>query len=195
MADNMGLLLKKNIVPLMADRRGASRRQRCLPLAVGLLVGIFCLGFFPGQSLAGNQGYPGQEIVEMSQVLKEKEQALDAREKLLAEKERRLQLLQEELARKEQEIAAMERRAEKILAEIKAAKEEDLSRLVSVFSTMKPAAAAPLVAKLEQQYAVEVILRMEPRKAGKILAAMEPEQAATISRLITSMPAKTGEKE
>ena len=153
-----------------------------------VLSGIFYL--VPGLTLASGQGYSSQQIVEMSRALRQKEKVLAAKEKLLDEKEKRLLLLQNDLIKKERDIAAMEQRAKETLDEIKAIKAEDLSRLVKVFGSMKPADSAPLVERLENVYAVEVILRLEPRRAGKILAAMKPERAAEISRLITSMSGK-----
>ena len=72
------------------------------------------------------------------------------------------------------------------MTELQALKDEDLSRLVAVYTAMKPVAAAPLMEKLDLSYAVEVILRMEPRKAAKLLSAIEPERAAAISRSITT---------
>lgn len=128
-----------------------------------------------------------QQLIHMSDILQKKESALQQKEELLHEKEQRLLVLQEELQKKERDIDVLRQRAEAILSEIRSLKDEDLTRLVEVYTAMKPEAAAPLVENLDLSYAVEVILRMEPRKAAKLLAAIEPRKATAISRSITAL--------
>lgn len=157
-----------------------------------LLLGIFPLWRLPCTVQAAESSFSDQQLIQLSEMLHNKEKTLQEKESLLQEKEKRLILLQKELQKKEKEIEAMRRRAEASLAEFKALKDEDLSRLVAVYSAMKPAAAAPLMAKLDLPYAVEVILRMQPRKAAKLLSAIEPKRAAAISRSITMVNAGKG---
>lgn len=169
--------------------------QRCsgrafLPKSV-LMLGIFLLLCLPQSGLAVESS-SDQQLIRMSEILHDKEKALQEKESLLREKERRLMVLQQELQKKEKDIEALRQRAEKVLVELKALKDEDLSRLVAVYTAMKPAAAAPLVEKLDLSYAVEVILRMEPRKAAKLLSAIESKRAAAISRSITAVSAGGG---
>ncbi len=156
-----------------------------LPLSL-LLLGVFFL-LFPLRSVwAGESSYSDQQLIQMSEILHNKEKALQEKESLLREKEQRLIVLQKELQKQAKDIELLRQRAEKVLAEFQALKDEDLSRLVDVFSAMKPDAAAPLMEKLDLPYAVEVILRMQPRKAAKLLSAVNAERAAAISRSITS---------
>jgi flagellar motility protein MotE (MotC chaperone) len=160
-----------------------------ISILLSLMLGAFFL-FFPLQSVwAGEASYSDQQLIQMSEILRNKEKALQEKESLLREKEQRLIILQKELQRREKEIEMLRQRAEKVLAEFQALKDEDLSRLVAVFSAMKPDAAAPLMEKLDLPYAVEVILRMQPRKAAKLLSAVNAERAAAISRSITSAKA------
>jgi len=159
-----------------------------LPLSL-LMLGVFFL-FSPLRFVwAGESSYSDQQLIQMSEILHSKEKALQEKESLLREKEQRLIVLQKELQKKAKNIEMLRQRAEKVLAEFQALKDEDLSRLVAVFSAMKPDAAAPLLEKLDLPYAVEVVLRMEPKKAAKLLSAVNAEKAAVISRSITSATA------
>jgi len=155
-----------------------------------IMLGIFILLCLTQSGLAVESSYSDQQLIQMSEILHNKEKALDEKESLLREKERRLIVLQEELQKKEKDIENLRQKVETVLAELQALKDEDLSRLVAVYTAMKPAAAAPLMEKLDLPYAVEVILRMEPRKAAKLLSAIKPERAAAISRSITTLTAE-----
>ena len=160
-----------------------------LPMST-MMLGIFILLFLSQFGLAAESSYSDQQLIQMPEILHNKEKALEKKELLLREKEQRLLVLQKELQKKEKDIEKLRQKTEKVLAELKALKDEDLSRLVAVYTAMKPAAAAPLMAKLDLPYAVEVILRMEPKKAAKLLSAIEPKRAAAISRSITALNAE-----
>ncbi len=154
-----------------------------------LLLGLVLLVSAGARPLSARQEKSGdQRLLDLVAALKSKEQELQHRAALLDEKEQRLNLLQKELKKQEQELAASRRRMEQLIADYKALKDEDLSRLVAVYSAMKPAAAAPLLEKLDLKYAVEVILRMPTKKAAKLLSAVEAGKAAEISKAITGLP-------
>ncbi|MEA2108545.1 MAG: hypothetical protein U9P07_03915, partial [Pseudomonadota bacterium] len=155
-----------------------------------IMLSIFLLLCLPQSGLAVESSYSDQQLIRMSEILHEKEKTLQEKESLLREKERRLIVLQKELQKKEKDIEDLRQKTETVLAELQALKDEDLSSLVAVYTAMKPAAAAPLVEKLDLAYAVEVILRMKPRKAAKLLSAIEPKKAAAISRSITTLTAE-----
>jgi flagellar motility protein MotE (MotC chaperone) len=180
----------KNIFFRLYDKLNKYCSERDFLPIPAIMLGIFVLLCLPQSGLAAESSYSDQQLIQMSEILHNKEKALDEKESLLREKERRLIVLQKELQKKEKDIETLRKRAETMLAELQALKDEDLSRLVAVYSAMKPAAAAPLMAKLDLPYAVEVILRMEPRKAAKLLSAIESKRAAAISRSITALNAE-----
>ncbi len=128
-----------------------------------------------------------ENLIDMAALLKEREKKLANREAALNEKEKRIEFLQQELKKQESEIRNTRESFAKILDELKALKDENLSRLVEVYTVMKPAAAAPLLEKLELKYAVEVILRMPTKKSAKLLSAVDEERAVAISRAITAL--------
>ena len=152
-----------------------------------LLLLLFFLSGMPTLLSAQEQKPSDQRLLDLVESLKHREQELKNRSVSLDEKAKRLDLLQDELQKQEQEIAASRRRVEKLIADYKALKEDDLSRLVAVYSAMKPAAAAPLLSELDLKYAVEIILRMPTKKAAKLLSAVDAERAAAISRAITGL--------
>ena len=128
-----------------------------------------------------------ESLLDLAALLKAKEATLKSREAALDEKEKRIEMLQKELQNQEREMREIRLSAEKVMVELKALKEEDLSRLVEVYTAMKPDAAAPLLSELELKYAVEVILRMPAKKSAKLLSAVKTERAVAISRAITEL--------
>ncbi len=128
-----------------------------------------------------------ENLLDLAALLKEREETLESREAALGEKEKRIDFLQKELKVQESEMLDVRKSLEKVMEELKALKDEDLSRLVEVYSAMKPAAAAPLLKELDLKYAVEVILRMPTKKSAKLLSAVEEERAVAISRAITAL--------
>ena len=152
-----------------------------------LLISIITVSMAISLPLSAEETGRHESLLDMAALLKEKEATLKSHEAALDEKEKRIVMLQKELQSQEREMQKVRVSAEKILAELKALKEEDLSRLVEVYTAMKPAAAAPLLSELKLKYAVEVILRMPAKKSAKLLSAVETERAIAISRAITEI--------
>lgn len=64
-------------------------------------------------------------------------------------------------------------------------RQDRLTQLVKVLTSMRPASAAAVVGRLDDQMAVEVFSRMQSRAAGAVMGALKPEQAARISEMLT----------
>ncbi len=152
-----------------------------------LLFSIIIVSVVISMPLMAEEAGQHESLLDLAALLKEKEATLNRREAALDEKNKRIEMLQKELRGQELEMQEIRVSVEKMLEEFKSLKEEDLSRLVAVYTAMKPAAAAPLLRKLELKYAVEVILRMSPKKSAKLLSAVEAERAVAISRAITEL--------
>lgn len=172
----------------MAGWRGRQRIVRrpflSLPVAAGLAAVLMLL--LPG-AVPARAADDGERIIRMSELLRQKEARLDERERLQDEREARLNMLKQEIENKERRLEDLRRQVDEAMAAYQALKDEDLSRLIEVYSAMKPAAAAPLVEKLELKYGVEVVLRMQPRKAAKLLSAIDGARAREISRAVTEL--------
>ena len=113
--------------------------------------------------------------------LKEREAAIDAREKDLARRLRAAEAAEETLRRKLETLAQAEASlSEKIrIAEVGGA--EDVARLTDVYARMKPKQAAALFAEMEPDFAAGFLARMNADAAAAILAGMDPDAAYTIS--------------
>ncbi len=164
-----------------------SRGQFVMNKKISLLLAIVVVSIAISLPLWAQESGRQEKLLDMAVLLKNKEATIKSREAALDEKEMRINMLQDELRNQEREMQKVRVTVEKLMTEFKALKEEDLSRLVEVYSAMKPNAAAPLLGELELKYAVEVILRMQPKKSAKLLSAVEAERAVAISRAITQI--------
>jgi flagellar motility protein MotE (MotC chaperone) len=107
--------------------------------------------------------------------LKERNTALDARERDLAERERQVARVQEELAR---ELARLEQVRASVREErrsLEARTRPSFERLVKAYASMEPENASAALARLgadERETAVELLMALDARRAGQILDAM-----------------------
>lgn len=117
----------------------------------------------------------------------------------------RYALQKEELAKIEKEIEGRLK-----ILEAKRAEYEDWLRrrnevlqkadetIVSIYSRMRPDAAALQLANMDEEIAAAVIAKLNPRSASAVLNEMEPARAAQLANIITDAPkrvASNGGKE
>jgi flagellar motility protein MotE (MotC chaperone) len=115
------------------------------------------------------------------QGLVDKEKDLDEREKKLADLEEKLQLQKIELDKK---IEALEETRRDIASRLETRvnqDEEDITKLVGVYSNMKAQNAATVISKLDDDLAVKILKRMKKQDAGNILNFLDPEKAKLLS--------------
>ena len=111
----------------------------------------------------------------------ERKKELDQREENLKLEKERLDQLKQEIEDKLKSIKNIEKKiklAIKIEDEINKAK---LARLVKVYESMRPEAAAPLIEKMNEKIAVKILAGMKEKMTGKILAFIDPERAIKLS--------------
>lgn len=118
-------------------------------------------------------------------------QALSARETMVAEREKQLELRLRALSvadgEIEKRIAALsetEASLRATLALADQAAEKDLSRLTSVYESMKPKEAAALFEEMEPAFAAGFLGRMTPMAAADVMAGLSPQVAYTISVIL-----------
>lgn len=63
-----------------------------------------------------------------------------------------------------------------------AAEKKRVSKLARLYNEMKPAAAAEIMADLEDDIAIAVLQKMDEAQAAKVLAAFDPIQSARLTR-------------
>ena len=114
--------------------------------------------------------------------------ALDARNALqlrkLGEAEGAVTAKIDELERKRAEV-------QQWLEERKSFLEATSDTMLSIYSTMKPDAAAAQLAGLERSVAASLVARLKSRQAGAILAEMPANVAAELGALIVSKTDRT----
>ncbi|MCE3232572.1 MAG: hypothetical protein K0R98_829 [Rickettsiaceae bacterium] len=119
------------------------------------------------KNLLENLAKRRKELEEWSSSIAMKENILNATEKKINGK-------MEDLKRLENEVKAL-------LEQYNKKEDEKTKRLVRIYESMKPADAANIFEKMEQEVLLSVVSRMKEDKAGKILAKMNPARAKEVT--------------
>ncbi|MBO8127199.1 MAG: hypothetical protein H0Z38_08205 [Firmicutes bacterium] len=126
-------------------------------------------------------------LLNLDDVLKERQAKLAELEEELKVKERELEQWERELKAKEEDLAEAEAR----LAERKErlVKEEEalgkLDRAAAVYAKMEPGPAAKILLTLEVEEAAAILKHMSEKDITEILPEMPPERAAELMRAVT----------
>ncbi|NDY73400.1 hypothetical protein DO021_00445 [Desulfobacter hydrogenophilus] len=117
-------------------------------------------------------------VAEASEQLAKEQKELETYEAQIDEKIESLTTLKKQI---EADMARLEKKKTAKEREEAAAFEAKMNRLVKMYASMKPKAAAEIVNKMELSVAYEIFLRMREVSASQILAFVEYEKAAKIS--------------
>ncbi|MGC1504542.1 MAG: hypothetical protein WA782_10430 [Sulfitobacter sp.] len=137
---------------------------------------------------------------------------LDTPEEILQSlmRERELVALQKaEIEKRQAEIALSEERLlvekasltelktsiEELLARVEASQTDDLDRLISFYSNMKPADAARIIDDLDIETTIMVLGTMNPRTAAPIMAKVSPVRARAVSKIILERSQLPGDQD
>jgi flagellar motility protein MotE (MotC chaperone) len=120
----------------------------------------------------------------LAAALRERDEALHAREAALANRMAALNLSDEVLTKRLAELEAAEAELKAVLAIADGAAEKDLEKLTAVYEAMKSSDAARLFSAMNTEFAAGFLGRMQPASAAAILAGMTPEQAYAVTALI-----------
>jgi len=126
------------------------------------------------------------------QGLEDKKQAVAEASEKLAREKKELENYEAQIDEKLASLTALKKQIEEDMARLEnkktakergeaAAFEAKMNRLVKMYASMKPKAAAETVNKMELSVAYEIFLRMREVSASQILAFVENEKAAKIS--------------
>ncbi len=113
--------------------------------------------------------------------LRQRREALDAREATLATREQVVGAAERRLADRVAELQALQTRLEALEATRRAHDEANWRGLVKLYENMKPRDAATIMNDLDMPVLLEVVDRMKEAKAASILAAMQPEKARQVT--------------
>lgn len=181
-------------------------------LIAGLLVSSAVLRLASGVALAEDlmtkpQSGPDQDQVEASsgtatgdlgrvgknrllQALQEREARLSARERQLEMRAKALAVADEEIMRRLADMEEAEAGLRQTLALADGAAEKDISRLVTVYESMKPKDAAALFQTMEPTFAAGFLARMRPDVAAAVMTGLPPDVAYSISVIMAGRNAK-----
>ncbi len=192
--------MKQTTKPL--TRTGRRRPGKgSLFLIASFLIGsaVLRVGVGAGQAMAReepfqlsmSQGGASEQSCAPTEDYRRLMDAFDAREDRIklqeSEIRNRLQALSVadiEVSRKLAALEGAETRLRETIALAETAAEDDLSRLTTVYETMKPKEAAILFEEMAPEFAAGFVGRMTPQAAAGVLAGMTPKGAYAISVIL-----------
>lgn len=124
-----------------------------------------------------------QEI-SVSAGLKEREDALAAKEKAMAEKEKELSALNKDVDEKYTKLNAVQEELKGQLGGAGKGKDQQFKNLIKIYSAMSPSKVAPLLEKMEDVEAVEILRAMKTEAVAKIIPKLSQDKAVRVSRLL-----------
>lgn len=161
-------------------------------LAIALTLGLFAgtagaVAYAEGTSEpSASRQAPGSGLQDLVGRLNARERALDRRERSVEDREGDLREAEDRLRERLEDLEEVRGELDDKLAELDAIEEGRRAALTEMTSKMRPKQAAPFVAALQDDLAVDVLDRMQPAKAGKILAVMPPDKAASLAEQLTA---------
>lgn len=139
--------------------------------------------FFDPSTLTQGESLALQQLVTRRQALDEREEMLDMRAELNGRIEARLDQQIEKLTGLKAEL-------ESLMKGLDESEELKLARLVKIYETMKPKAAAEIFNRLEIAVLLHVFERMKESKSAAVLGKMDP----AIAKLVTTELARKKER-
>ncbi|MBN2008072.1 hypothetical protein JW960_01865 [candidate division KSB1 bacterium] len=105
---------------------------------------------------------------------------VDSLNKVLA----KLDSVRQEKQAQQASIDALKKQVETFETEKQVAQNVNVKQLAKVYDAMKPAEAAAIISKLDNELVVSLLKMVKKRQAAKIMAALPAERAAKLSQLI-----------
>ena len=138
---------------------------------------------FDPSTLTEGQIQALQQLAARRQELDERERLLDMRAELNGQTEERLD-------RQIDRLSALKERIEALMVSLDEGEEQKLARLVKIYETMKPKAAAEIFNRLEISVLLNVVERMKEAKSAVVLGKMNP----AVAKRVTTELAKRRER-
>ncbi len=144
-----------------------------------------------GEKPASDKAPTPAAQAELLRTIERERARLAKQEAELDKKRQELLALQQDVDAKMAALKKLRQEFEAQVAEEKKRQNQRIKHLVALYSNMKPAAAAAVIEKMDEDIAVEIFRRMRGREAGKILANVKPELASRITKKLSESPEKT----
>lgn len=122
-----------------------------------------------------------EDLVALLSSFQSRENEILQDEERLAKRSVELQKVESEISSKIEKLEVAEARLRELLAIADVAAEDDVTRLTSVYESMKPKAAATVFEQMPPAFAAGFLSRMQPASAALVMANLAPETAYAIS--------------
>ena len=109
---------------------------------------------------------------------------LNVQKATLDERRASVSLAEEKLKQETVRLSSLKKALEGLLMRVEQAKSDDLKRLVSIYSGMKPKEAASIMNTLDMEVTVMVLGQMKERDAAPIFAKLNIVRSQAISKII-----------
>lgn len=109
---------------------------------------------------------------------------LNVQKTTLDERRASVSLAEEKLKQETARLSGLKKALEGLLMRVENAKSDDLKRLVSIYSGMKPKEAASIMNTLDMEVTVMVLGQMKERDAAPIFAKLNVVRSQAISKII-----------
>jgi len=133
------------------------------------------------------------ETFRMMEMIEKKNKELETREKELTSKEQQLKTLEENIQKDLQKIEQALKESKEQFGEKEKIIKKNVDSLIKVYSTMKPAEAANLIAAINEDLALRIISGMKSKIAGQVLSQLDVKVAKAITEKLagkTTTPKK-----
>ena len=133
------------------------------------------------------------ETFRMMEMIEKKNKELETREKELTSKEQQLKTLEENIQKDLQKIEQALKESKEQFGEREKIIKKNVDSLIKVYSTMKPAEAANLIAAINEDLALRIISGMKSKVAGQVLSQLDVKVAKAITEKLagkTTTPKK-----
>jgi len=117
--------------------------------------------------------------------LKARKEELDLREKELSQLEEELQRQKVELDKRISQLEDMRTQIAAVLKERVEVDQEKVTKLVDLYSNMKPKQAAEVLGSINEDLAVEVLAKMKKKSAAEIMNLLPADKAKVLSEKYT----------
>ncbi len=128
-----------------------------------------------------------EEMVLLRQ-LRQRALSMDAREAALDQREATLKVAEGAIAAELVRVEAIRTELVEMLGRADTASAENVGSLARMVDAMKAREAAPLLAGMDEDVALEILQKLKPKQAAKILGAMDPRTAQKLGDRFTLVP-------
>ncbi len=118
------------------------------------------------------------------QELEERRVELDRREKAIELRERLVDLAEKRLSERSDKMKILKTEIGNLLSNLSDKEEEELLSLAKIYESMKPAAAANVMNRMDNKIVFDVFKRMKKKSTAKIMEKMSTVKARIVSEML-----------